>query len=103
MGNLTNDPQFAAQLIYPDFVVFGDEVRFSIEHTTFSLKHKVRSLSGERARETLTLNVNAEDVFELNIEKTTTLVNLMSGLTSTSAKLFDLSKDRGSRKFGRYR
>jgi hypothetical protein len=102
---LTNDPQFAEQLKYPDLVVSGDEVRFSIEQTPFSLKHKVRSLSSERARETLTLNVNADDVFEFNIEKTTTfgqfdvwtdehfgeIIRFIEGLWVTQVREFSIS------------
>ena len=72
---LRSDPKFAARLIYPDIVLSGDEVRFSVERTTFRLTYEEGNVSRdddwESLRETFTLNVNAEDVIEFHMEKTT--------------------------------
>ena len=78
---LRDDPQFAARVLYPDVILSGDEVRFSIGPTTFQLKHREEPVSRdyddrgdsrwERSRETLKLRVNDQKVFEFNIEKDT--------------------------------
>ena len=79
---LRSDPEFAARLIYPDIILSGDEVRFSIGPTRFQLTYKKELVSRDddwnrsrrqtdTSRETLILTVNGENVFEFNIERST--------------------------------
>jgi hypothetical protein len=81
---LRDDPQFAARLLYPDIILSGDEVRFSIGPATFQLKYKDEPVSSDyddfhskgnipsdHSREALTLKVNGENVFEFAVNKST--------------------------------
>jgi len=82
---LRDDPQFAVRLIYPGVVVSDDEVRFSIEQATFQLTYVEGPVSHDESwsdsrgnhsewdtsRGTLTLKVNAENVFKFDARKTT--------------------------------
>jgi hypothetical protein len=78
---LRDDPQFAARLLYPDIILSGDEVRFSIGPTRFQLNHNEVPVSSDsndrrdrqwdRSRETLKLMANDENVLEFNVEKDT--------------------------------
>jgi len=79
---LKDDPKFAARLIYPNLILSGGEIRFSIGPTRFQLMNdEERVLSDDwdsrgdshcdRSRETVTLKVNGEEVFEFTVNKST--------------------------------
>jgi hypothetical protein len=68
---LRDDPKFAARLIYPDIILSGSEIRFSIGPTTFQLMNDEDRVDSDRSRETLTLKVNGDEVFEFAVNKTT--------------------------------
>jgi hypothetical protein len=68
---LRDDPLFAARLTYPGVVLSDSEVRFSIAQTTFVLTYKESAVSPDTKRGTLVLKLNAENVFEFSVDKTT--------------------------------
>jgi hypothetical protein len=79
---LRSDPKCAARLIYPDIILSGSEVRFSVGPTRFQLMNDEERLPSDdwdssldrhcdHSRETVTLKVNGEEVFEFTVDKST--------------------------------
>ena len=79
---LKDDPKFTARVICPDIILFGTEIRFSIGPTTFQLMNDEERVASDdwdsrrdsrcdRSRETVTLKVNGEEVFEFTVNKST--------------------------------
>jgi hypothetical protein len=80
---LKDDPQFAARLICPDIILSGSEIQFSIGPATYQLMNDEGRVSGDygldsrgdnrsdHSRETVTLKVNSEEVFEFTVNKST--------------------------------
>ena len=79
---LKDDPKYAARAIYPDMTLSGSEIRFSVGPTTFQLMNDEERLPSDdwdsrgnsncdHSRETVTLKVNGEEVFEFTVDKST--------------------------------